>query len=82
MSSNWRIESAMRLNERSCAHCGRTGHCFAQVNKYPLCHPNEGMDCYRLVTIYDEPIGARKPGGELYGKRTPIPDNSLNDWSR
>ncbi|MDF3309772.1 hypothetical protein P3H15_32660 [Rhodococcus sp. T2V] len=33
----------------------------AGVTHY-LCHPNkgDGPDCYRLVTIYNEPIGSRK----------------------
>ena len=40
--------------------------------RYNLCHPNgadhpvyekngNNPDCYRLVTIYNEPIGSRKP---------------------
>lgn len=27
---------------------------------YPLCHPDEGLDCYHLVTVYGEKIGSRK----------------------
>lgn len=26
-----------------------------------LCHPNEGMDCYHLVTVIGETLGSRKP---------------------
>ncbi len=38
---------------------------------HPLCHPDTGLDCYRLVTVYGEPIGARKPGRELDGAVPP-----------
>lgn len=35
---------------------------FKDDKSYSLCHPNEPNrpDCYRLVTVYKEPIGARK----------------------
>lgn len=60
-----------------CAHCGNSLRGYGSVNSSYLCHPDVGMDCYRLVTVYGEPMGARKPGGELHCKRTPIPDNPL-----
>lgn len=66
----------------TCSHCGSNREVYGSYQEgggplYQLCHPNEGMDCYRLVTVYHEPIGARLPGGELFGKRAPIPDNPL-----
>lgn len=62
-----------------CAHCGNTnlGDLNARVNRHRLCHPNVGMDCYQLVTVHREPIGARLPGGELYGKPAPVPSDQL-----
>jgi hypothetical protein len=24
--------------------------------EYDLCHPDDGLDCYRLVTVYKHPI--------------------------
>jgi hypothetical protein len=65
------------VGSRSCAHCGKVGETYGQLNNSPLCHPNVGMDCYRLVTVYHEPIGARLPGRELDGKPRPIRDNSF-----
>jgi hypothetical protein len=57
---------------KTCAHCGKQFEVGGSLtiggtlNKgsvtYPLCHPNEGGDCYRLVTVYGEPVGARKDG--------------------
>jgi hypothetical protein len=39
-----------------CAHCRRPQQGLAGVSLsgiyYPLCHPDEGLDCYRLVTVY------------------------------
>ena len=63
------------LNARHCHHCGRSGQTYGRLSNHPLCHPNVGMDCYRLVTVYHEPLGARLPGAHLYGKPTPITDN-------
>jgi hypothetical protein len=41
------------------------------------------MDCYRLVTVYKEPVGARLPGGELYDTEDPIStlDRDLERWA-
>lgn len=48
----------------NCDHCGREQRGYAQLYRegknYALCHPDEGLDCYRLVTVYGEPLGARK----------------------
>jgi hypothetical protein len=39
-----------------CTHCGEPQRGSAGVQRsdgyYPLCHPDDGMDCYRLVTVY------------------------------
>jgi hypothetical protein len=40
----------------TCSHCGLTQQGYASLStdgiQYPLCHPDDGMDCYRLVTVY------------------------------
>lgn len=56
----------------SCGHCGSDREVHGWANGVPLCHPNAGLDCYRLVTVYREPVGYRLPGGPLDGKRDPI----------
>jgi hypothetical protein len=40
----------------ACAHCGRPVRGTAFVNDDPLCHPDDGMDCYRLATVYGHPL--------------------------
>lgn len=51
----------------TCAHCGRPMNDYAggfgMSQGKPLCHPNEQgrPDCFRLVTVYHEPIGAQLP---------------------
>lgn len=35
-----------------CSHCLRPMAGFASLNDDPLCHPDEGIDCYHLVTVY------------------------------
>lgn len=40
-------------NSPDCAHCGlpeRVG--YSVVKGRYLCHTDEGLDCYRLVTVY------------------------------
>lgn len=59
-------------NARHCAHCGTLAFFAGFLNDAPLCHPNQGLDCYRLVTVYREPIGARLPGQPLHGAPDPI----------
>lgn len=61
-----------RMRQRVCAHCGRVGHTYGSLNGAPLYHPTQGLDCYRLVTVYREPIGARLPGQPLHGAPDPI----------
>jgi hypothetical protein len=33
---------------------------FVDGVEIPLCHPDLGLDCYHLVTVYKEPIGSRR----------------------
>ena len=35
-----------------CGHCGKPPVGFAQANNVSLCHPDVGLDCYALVTVY------------------------------
>ena len=61
------------LPTRTCDHCGQQcynyeggyggGHVLAHLGdrrSYNLCHPNDETrpDCFRRVTIYQEPMGA------------------------
>jgi hypothetical protein len=63
---------------KTCAHCGRTGRIEARFRpvgrseSVPLCHPREGLDCFTLVALYQEPLGARRPQGALDGMPAPI----------
>jgi len=45
-----------------CAHCGKPRRGWAMWHNEPLCHTDEAgyPDCYRLVTVYHEPLGFRK----------------------
>ena len=45
-----------------CAHCGEPQRGAASAFGKDLCHPDDGLDCYRLVTVYGEPVGARRNG--------------------
>jgi dCTP deaminase len=45
--------TASRGHVLICAHCGREIRGLAAVNDNYLCHPDDGMDCYRLVTVYN-----------------------------
>ncbi len=35
-----------------CGHCGGPQRGYAALGDTPLCHPDGGLDCYRLVTVY------------------------------
>lgn len=35
-----------------CGHCLGPVRGWSTVHGTPLCHPNGGLDCYRLVTVY------------------------------
>lgn len=45
-----------RMITRVCAHCQGAMRGFSSVNDDWLCHPDEGPDCYRLVTVYHHPM--------------------------
>lgn len=58
-----------------CFHCGKamgagTEGGYAKVHGRTVCHPNvpERADCYRLITVYKEPLGSRLSGtvGQLW----------------
>lgn len=40
------------LSDMICSHCLGTMRGCASLNDDMLCHPDDGLDCYRLVTIY------------------------------
>jgi hypothetical protein len=50
----------------NCDHCGRPrdgyGSLTTLTGAFEFCHPDDPSkpDCYRLVTVYKEPIGSRK----------------------
>lgn len=35
-----------------CGHCDGEVRGFARAQGKDLCHPDSGLDCYRLVTVY------------------------------
>ena len=39
-----------------CAHCGGRQRGFAGMGANLLCHPDFGMDCYQMVTVYHHPM--------------------------
>jgi hypothetical protein len=54
---------------KSCSHCGGELRGFASAwqSGEPerfLCHPDTGLDCYRLVTVYQHPMHC-KPCGHV-----------------
>lgn len=40
---------------RICAHCGGPMRGYASAGDAWLCHPDSGIDCYHLVTLYGHP---------------------------
>jgi hypothetical protein len=45
-----------------CAHCGFQMRGSAAVADKPVCHTGPPYpDCYRLITVYHEPLGSRRP---------------------
>jgi hypothetical protein len=59
---------AQKDGQYLCEHCGRLagnyGGGWAAVGEARVCHPNVAgrPDCYRLITVYGEPVGARRLG--------------------
>jgi hypothetical protein len=47
------------LPDRACAHCGGPQRGYGRAEGKPLCHPDDGLDCYNLVTMsgHDMPCG-------------------------
>lgn len=45
----------MRPAERICGHCERLMRGMASAGDVWLCHPDSGVDCYHLVTLYGHP---------------------------
>lgn len=56
------------MTSHVCDHCGRPLRGWAVLRRggitFHLCHPGVGLDCYRLVTVYNEPIGLRRQPAE------------------
>ena len=54
------VEAQVMALDPWCSHCGARMRGSAAIiegaKHYNLCHPDEGMDCYRLVTIYKHPV--------------------------
>lgn len=62
------LDAGVRMSRDEAAPCG---HCCEPLRGYasayragsgqsvPLCHPDDGMDCYRLVTVYRHPMPCR-----------------------
>lgn len=40
---------------RLCAHCAQPMRGYATVGPQYLCHPDDGIDCYKMVTVYRHP---------------------------
>lgn len=49
-------------NERICAYCHQPMQGVASAGNEWLCHPNDGLDYYRLVTIHRMPL----PDGRVW----------------
>lgn len=45
----------------TCSHCGLALRGYGSVDSAPLCHPEVGMDCYRLVSVYRHPTPCTIP---------------------
>lgn len=47
----------------TCAHCLQPtkGRGYGSVNSKPLCHPDAGLDCYHLVTVYRHTMPCAHP---------------------
>lgn len=54
-------------NAPLCAHCGHHLRGSAFAGDAPLCHPDRGQDCYRLVTVYQHPMPCESCRAVLIG---------------
>lgn len=43
---------AVYFEHRPCGHCGGQLRGNAEANDVPVCHPDRGMDCYLMVTVW------------------------------
>lgn len=66
------------IGEKRCSHCGFGMLGYASVGLDFLCHPDAGIDCYRLVTVYhhESPCQtcheARALMGDFTGRGIPV----------
>lgn len=44
-----------------CGHCGLSLRGYASSGDDKLCHPDTGMDCYKLVTLYKHEFDCEDP---------------------
>ncbi len=58
-----------------CAHCSGVLRGFGSVNGLPLCHPDNGMDCYHLVTLYRHEM----PCETVHLMPQPAPRDAIDD---
>ncbi len=58
-----------RRADGECGHCGNPRNGLGRVGGVRVCHTgtlpptDDPIDCYRLVTVYGEPLGSRIPDG-------------------
>lgn len=63
---------------QECAHCGKPQRGEAAIDGRPVCHTSGAYpDCYRLVSVYGEPLGSRHTA--IDGRRV---RRLLDNWSR
>jgi hypothetical protein len=76
--TDWHVADNDILENRRgtlCAHCGFQLRGSAEVDGQPVCHTSPPFpDCYRLVTVYHELLGSRRPGGRL------VPSDPADWW--
>jgi hypothetical protein len=55
------LDAVFEFNQdlfKICGHCNESMKGYASWGDTWLCHPDEGLDCYRLVTVYKHPRDA------------------------
>jgi len=64
---------------QTCGHCLKPARGYARAEGARLCHPDEGLDCYRLVTVYGHsvPCGDCSPAGAAAFTLPPTPELSF-----
>ncbi len=48
------------MSALACAHCAHPARGYSTVQDSVLCHPDYGLDCYQLVTVYLHPMPCRQ----------------------